>query len=717
MSKHRFEMLLALLAVAGTTQAIHAAGSPVRPDEMTPRVARAGAGRPLAAPSAASPMSSLRQYLGARGHAAATLESLRLDGESRRARDGRTHLRLSQEVAGLRVYDSYARATFGPRGELLHVIENLAPVRSRRVARATIDESRALAIALRTLEIPGALPAVAGRSGQVTRFAQAGPFAAAPRVTRVAIPMSDGSLSTGFLVETWQRAGNRLHEVAVAGDGLVLEVLARTNTDSYNVFPVDPATGSQTVVAGAGAPFPWLFPGDHSTVDISGNNVHAYLDTDADNLPDAGGTTVTDGNFLSSFDAAVQPSTATNRNVSVQNLFYLNNLIHDQLREYGFDEAAGNFQEDNFNLGGRGGDPVNAEAQDGSGTDNANFATPRDGQSPRMQMYLWSPAVDHEVVVNSPGSGSYDARGATFGPALDGTGITGDVVLVDDGTPDIHDGCEAPINSLAGKIALVHRGTCAFVLKVANAQAAGAIGVIVANNTTSALITMNGEDPSITIPSVFVSQADGAALESLVGLNATIRLLVPGIPMRDSALDSDIVWHEYGHGLTWRMIGRMSGPLAGAIGEGMGDVLAIVINDDDVVGEYSASDPNGIRTMPYASYPRTYGDIEGTEEHLDGEVYGAIGWRLWQNYQGAMLDRDDLLSDLVDGMNYTRAKPTFESMRDGILASVAGTGRECLVWDAFANYGVGVGAQGRARRNRVIITESFTLPPECSPIP
>ena len=82
--------------------------------------------------------------------------------------------------------------------------------------------------------------------------------------------------------------------------------------------------------------------------------------------------------------------------------------------------------------------------------------------------------------------------------------------------------------------------------------------------------------------------------------------------MRDGDLDTDIVWHEYGHGLTWRMIGRMDGPLAGAIGEGMSDVLSVIVNDDPVVGEYSASDDAGIRSASYEGYPGTYGDIKGT---------------------------------------------------------------------------------------------------------
>src|SRR5262245_60628534 len=67
--------------------------------------------------------------------------------------------------------------------------------------------------------------------------------------------------------------------------------------------------------------------------------------------------------------------------------FFHVNWLHDRWYKAGFDEASGNAQQDNFGLGGIGGDPVLAEGSDFSGTDNANMATPADGASPRMQMY------------------------------------------------------------------------------------------------------------------------------------------------------------------------------------------------------------------------------------------------------------------------------------------------------------------------------------------
>ena len=116
-----------------------------------------------------------------------------------------------------------------------------------------------------------------------------------------------------------------------------------------------------------------------------------------------------------------------------------------------------------------------------SGTDNANFATPPDGQNPRMQMYLWTPpGGQQEVVV---GGTSYDAVSMGFGPGLSTTGLTGPLASYNDGVAPTGDACQAMARgSLAGTIAIVDRGACNFDLKVKNAQTAGAIGVIIANN-------------------------------------------------------------------------------------------------------------------------------------------------------------------------------------------------------------------------------------------
>jgi hypothetical protein len=225
---------------------------------------------------------------------------------------------------------------------------------------------------------------------------------------------------------------------------------------------------------------------------------------------------VTTGNFLSAAAFSAPPSTPTNQAVAVQNLFYLTNLIHDTLYRHGFTETAKNFQEDNFGNGGAGGDSVHAEVQDGMGTSNAIFTTPSgDGRNPRMQMLLFDNAL---MVVNTPASiaGSYFAQGAEFGLSLVPTGVTGDVVLVDDGVGTATDACEAiTTDAVAGNIALIDRGNCDFTAKVKNAQDAGAIAAIVANNAGDGLVRMLGTDPTITIPAAFLGQTDGRTLRSV----------------------------------------------------------------------------------------------------------------------------------------------------------------------------------------------------------
>jgi hypothetical protein len=138
----------------------------------------------------------------------------------------------------------------------------------------------------------------------------------------------------------------------------------------------------------------------------------------------------------------------------------------------------------------------------------------------------------HLVTINPPSSaaGTYLAAGAAFGPAPSVAGISGPVALVNDGSANPTQGCGPLIGFPAGAIAVVDRGTCTFVVKAQNAQAAGAVAVIVVNNSPDAPATMGGDDPTITIPAVMVSLADGATIKA--GLPATGRVHSPPVPDR-----------------------------------------------------------------------------------------------------------------------------------------------------------------------------------------
>ena len=148
--------------------------------------------------------------------------------------------------------------------------------------------------------------------------------------------------------------------------------------------------------AGAGnnaATYGWHYDGATDYLDTRGNNVWAYDDSLIRNTP--GRFTASTGTgsslvFNDVPDFTKVPTLGRNRRAATTNLFYWNNLMHDVLYQYGFTEAAGNFQTSNLGRGGLGNDYVKAEAQDASGTNNANFATPNDGSNPRMQMYLFT---------------------------------------------------------------------------------------------------------------------------------------------------------------------------------------------------------------------------------------------------------------------------------------------------------------------------------------
>lgn len=190
-------------------------------------------------------------------------------------------------------------------------------------------------------------------------------------------------------------------------------------TASYKVYPMpleSPNHGGRSLVTNpeniTASPYGWHDINGTYTADYTstrGNNVDAYTDHNANNNPQDNYAYSPGGSLVFDFPLNTNYSNSNrSENAAVTNLFYWNNIIHDVTYHYGFDEASGNFQHNNYGKGGAGNDPVNAEAQDGSGTCNANFATPPDGQRPRMQMYVCSNRdgdLDNLVIVHEYGHG------------------------------------------------------------------------------------------------------------------------------------------------------------------------------------------------------------------------------------------------------------------------------------------------------------------------
>lgn len=522
-----------------------------------------------------------------------------------------------------------------------------------------------------------------------------------------------------------------------------------------NVIPATSAD-QQDAAAYLDAPLVTLAHGPISTQDpwlsedalvTKGNNVHAYADVAA---PDgfSEGDVEAEVTATQTFDYAYntnEPEHSTNnRKAAIVNLFYLNNYLHDEFYDHGFDEASGNAQQSNYGRGGVEGDPLHVEVQDYSGTNNANMSTPADGYSPTMQMYLFdskdaSVGKDFGVVASADSvSGLLNSsQMAGFGPqSFD---LTGNAKIINDGVGEGRDGCEATSQDLTGVIAIIDRGSCAFTDKVLFAQNAGAIAAIVVNNQDDGTpAPMGGTDENVTIPSMGLSFADGAKLYSVIDNGESLSLRLYGSrAMKGSSWDNGIVAHEWGHYITNRLIGNGSGltnQQGRSMGEGWGDFHALLMlsdaTDSDLPGNelfqkayaatsYVAGFYSGIRNFPYSSdmkvNPLTFANVtlgNGTradrngaaEVHDAGEPWAAM---LWDSYVALINDerygfdeaRNRMKSYLVASYKMTPNAPTYTEARDALLAAAYANDPQDyqLILSAFARRGMGLGAVSPAR--------------------
>lgn len=545
-------------------------------------------------------------------------------------------------------------------------------------------------------------------------------------------------------------------------------VLAPDNA-SYRVFalPLEaPTFGNRSLVSNPwfldASPEGWHSDGTSHYTYTRGNNAYAYTDyTDTDTVGD-----VAEGGSGRMFDFPLDVNTppAQYTNAAITQLFYMNNKMHDIFYKYGFTESARNFQMNNFGKGGFGNDYVRAEARDGGGTDNANFSTPADGGVPRMQMYLWGPKSQNFLSYNAPsdmiGRNPVVGVNSDFGPTIANNPVTADVALVNP-----IKGCTTLSNTnLTGKIALIERGDCDFVVKFKNAQNNGAIGVIVYNAANSPAVgNMGGTDATITIPGVLTENAEGELIKTKLASNTSVNANIKDASIWiDGSLDNGIVAHEYGHGISNRNTGNGYSCLNTSsdneqMGEGWSDFFALMLTNrpgDDAsvargIGTFAIDEPiegGGIRPAQYSLDPEinayTYGNTNGmtyvsngntvVNVHSVGFVWASMLWDLhWK-----MVEKYGYASDVVaapnsgsgrvlqlvmDGLKLQGCSPTFVKGRDAIIAAdqaKTGGADKCLIWNVFAKRGLGVNAApgsivgaGPGMNDQV---EDFTVPVECT---
>lgn len=508
---------------------------------------------------------------------------------------GTTFLNYSQTIGGIKVFEGLVQVVVNRNGEVLSVREGFLANNQKGRLTPTLTEAQGIARAFEH----------AGRT-VAPSFVETQSRASKSEFSTFANPLGsnlEDVLSELNVVRVGDTARLAWHVYTDVGpnewyeillDAQTGELLLRSNlyveAAQGTVYTVSPDAGPRTLVSFVGdttinTANGWM----GASTTTTGNNVEAYLDTDANNAPDPNnGTNLSNGHassptqdFTFPFSTAADPR--TQQAAVVTNLFYYNNIMHDFSYRLGFTETSGNFQTNNYSRGGTGNDSVQAEAQDGSGTNNANFATPPDGQRPRMQQYLF------------------------------------------------------------------------------------------------------------TAPN----------------------------PDRDSSVDSDVVFHEYGHGISNRLIGNgstaLQGTQSGAMGEGWSDYWACTINNDGVMGEYVTQNTTaGIRraayTVPANTIHDSYADVgnQGFEVHNDGEVWASALWDLRTQLGSTISD-----SIVLNGMKFTPTRPSFLNARDGIIqadANLNGGANRCAIWTVFARHGMGVSAVGNDGTTH---TAATNVPSDC----
>jgi extracellular elastinolytic metalloproteinase len=317
--------------------------------------------------------------------------------------EGTHHLSWTQQVGGKKVFDSGLQAAVTRSGRLLTIggspVSKASPPAREAATLATADD--AIAAARKDGGEPSVVP---------------GPDDSAEAVVFVA----DGRSHAAWETTTMSAQSPTLAVFdAVTGQLLYRRPLAQDDHSrgtAVEYFPGADHGGTPKHVDFTARG--WLAPGAKN---LSGNNSHAYSDVNDDQQPNPSeevsplrngtwnypltpfhlkGVRFCDNPYPCTWDPDKPFSWQVNRKQNTTQVFFFVNAWHDHLMQapIGFTEAAGNFQVKNDSHLGRGQDAVDTQTEDGASTDhglpdpghidNANMATPPDGKSPRMQMYL-----------------------------------------------------------------------------------------------------------------------------------------------------------------------------------------------------------------------------------------------------------------------------------------------------------------------------------------
>jgi extracellular elastinolytic metalloproteinase len=425
----------------------------------------------LTGPNDGEPLGIVQDYLDSHkaeyGLSAADLADVIVTDQYTDAHNGVTHIYMRQRHQGIEVASGNLSANVAADGSIINLYSNFVGNLADAVNTTTASQSQEAAVMAAAEEldlvVSQPLTVLEGPSGPDSRTVlSSGGISARPIPVHLVYEAVEGGLKLAWQMEIetldslhyWVASvdaldGQSLEKVDLvvndtfgpaegqavsqieqpASGSIQSSTQSQGNAfapDSYEVFAMPseyPDDGPRVVAVNpanlTASPFGWHdtngAAGAESTL-TRGNNVNAYQDQDDDGNPEPGEQP--DGGATLDFTGALVPLNLANdplmyTNAAITNLFYWNNIIHDVYYQYGFDEASGNFQFNNYGNGGLGNDEVQAQGQDGGGINNANFLTLPDGiPGSRMQMYLFDITVprrdgdlENSIIVHEYGHG------------------------------------------------------------------------------------------------------------------------------------------------------------------------------------------------------------------------------------------------------------------------------------------------------------------------
>ncbi len=591
----------------------------------------------------------------------------------------------------------------------------------------------------------------------------------------------------GFTYRVWADPVTGIPYDTPAGNGVHPKLVPLPDGAQHSFVPAQDVTLPNLAFSNND---PWLAPGATQT---DGNNADAFINWfSPDGIGTPTTTTPTDpangdhraqitgaDQFLHNHQPDVDGSSVSARSASIAQLFYNVNFLHDWFYDAGFNEAGRNGQKNNFGRGGLGNDDMKAQAQDFQSFNNANMLTPADGQRSRMRMYNF-PNLANTLDVQSPAS----VGKLRIGVSQTGTrafDVTGNVVIATfTAGPTTCTITNAA--ALTGNIAMFDfdntDGTgCAFSTRIARIHASGASAALMVYTSGAPTLVANitGFNATHTKPIGVISWNSGQAVKAQLAVPTTVTARLLRMADRDGTLDNQIVFHEWGHFISNRLIGNAAGlnnQQGGSMGEGWGDFLGMLLtvresdtavpsntnyNGVYALATYATSGVPfdgsanhgyyiGIRRTPYSTDMVNYNALTfkhiddsqtlpsgppiasggpNSEVHNSGEIWTTMLWEcyaaLLRDTQGAtprltfQQAQDRMKQYLVASLAMTPNSPTFLEARDAVLTAAYATDSTdyLLFWHAFAKRGAGMNAiaPDRFSVDHVGVVESYDVIP------